>query len=99
MSRGYKQEVSMIGDRHGQITGRHVNRLNRRIQYAQETGQPLEIYIGSCPDYTHNGTTYDFKSVNDGVPLLTVKQISANSALFNRLEHLWRSIPVPYLIG
>jgi len=99
MSRGYKQEASMIGEGHGQITGRHINRLNKRIQFAQETGQPLEIYIGSCPDYTNNGRTYDFRSVNDGVPLLTVKQIGANCALFNQLEHLWRTISVPYLIG
>lgn len=32
---------------------------------------PLQIFVGSCPDYSHQNGLYDHRSVGGGIPLLT----------------------------
>ncbi|HMS31085.1 MAG TPA: hypothetical protein PJ984_01680 [Candidatus Saccharibacteria bacterium] len=73
------------------ISDKDVRRLTRRMEQA-DTENPLSIYIGSCPDYSNDGNTYTFEDVGGGVPLLTQLQIERNTALFRRMEYLWRPV-------
>lgn len=54
--------------------------------------QPLAIYVGSCPDYSHEGGLYTHQALGDGVPLLTKYHIDAAKPLLKTLD----SLETPY---
>lgn len=81
----------IVNNKFESISKKDSKRLERRIGRA--TGEsPLQIFIGTCPDYSHDGEHYTFESVGSNVPLLTQQQMRVNQALFDRLELFWRSI-------
>lgn len=47
---------------------------------------PLIFYVGSCPDYSHDGQYYTHQGISGDVPLLTIKHLAAAKYLFERLE-------------
>jgi hypothetical protein len=72
-------------------------RVGRRVRKALNgTSGPLNVYIGTCPDYGNDGTNYTFNGIGEEVPLLTRQQIEANKPIFKRLESFWRPIQVLY---
>ena len=66
-------------------------RIGQRIRHAIQGDQPLQLYIGSCPDYTNDGHQYTFEGIGSGVPLLSKKQLAANRGLVGALDCLWRT--------
>lgn len=62
----------------------------RRIlgKYLQDcsANNPLKLYVGSCPDYSHDGEYYTHRGIGGGVPLLTKKHLSVAEKLFANLE-------------
>jgi hypothetical protein len=47
---------------------------------------PLEIYVGSCPDYSHMDGLYTHTSLGEGVPLLTTQHLRHDTELLKLLE-------------
>jgi len=75
-----------------ECTKKDNRRINQRVRHAKETGKTINFYVGTCPDYSHDGQQYTFDSIGNDVPLLTEKQLSGNKPLFEALEYLWRTI-------
>lgn len=50
-------------------------------------GETLKIYVGSCPDYSHNGVRYTHQSLGDRIPLLTQYHLEADRSLLGVLEN------------
>src|SRR3989344_1944306 len=44
-------------------------------------GDTLKFYIGSCPDYSHNGVRYTHEYLGDGVPLLTQYHLEVDQGI------------------
>ncbi len=57
---------------------------------------PLVFYVGSCPDYSHDGQYYTHQGIGGDVPLLTIKHLAAAKHLFERLEE--KKIPYEYVV-
>lgn len=90
-----KELYTKYGLNESQVSQKDIKRIEQRASGA--TGDvPLRLFIGSCPDYTNDGTNYTFQGVSSGIPLLTSAQLKINQALFQRLEHLWRTIQLQY---
>src|SRR3989344_6064845 len=49
-------------------------------------GKCLRFYVGSCPDYSHDGAKYTHECLGDGVPLLTRNHLEVNMELLRVLE-------------
>lgn len=58
--------------------------------------KPLTFYVGSCPDYAHNGDYYTHQGIGGDVPLLTVKHLASVHNLFEQLEA--SKIPYEYVV-
>ncbi|MBU0569703.1 hypothetical protein KKB40_02890, partial [Patescibacteria group bacterium] len=64
---------------------------------SQATQQkPLRIYVGSCPDYSHQHGFYTHDKVGDGVPLLTTVHLKHELELLTVLSKA--EIPHEYVI-
>lgn len=76
------------------------NKSERRIftDYLKKVDQnnPLVFYVGSCPDYAHDGQYYTHQGIGGEVPLLTIKHLASANNLFNRLEE--ERVPYEYVI-
>ena len=53
--------------------------------------QPINFYIGSCPDYSHDGEAYTHEYLGSDVPLLTRVHLDYDREIINVLES--QSIP------
>lgn len=67
-------------------------KIGQRINHALKSEEPLEIFVGSCPDYSNDGNVYTFETIGDGVPLLSQRQLISSEALFASLNCLWRTV-------
>lgn len=67
-----------------------INKTQRRIftNYLSNVNKdnPLTFYVGSCPDYTHDGEYYTHKGVGGDVPLLTIKHLASAKHFIEVLE-------------
>lgn len=61
-----------------------------------EASNPLTFYVGSCPDYAHNGEYYTHQGIGDGVPLLTLKHLASAKPFIDVLEN--EKIPYKYVL-
>jgi hypothetical protein len=75
-----------------EISKKDSRRLGQRLRHAHKTGEPVNLYVGTCPDYSHDGTQYTFESIGNGVPLLTQKQLRSSTGLFESLSRLWHTV-------
>ncbi|RJR28211.1 hypothetical protein C4564_05925 [Candidatus Microgenomates bacterium] len=57
---------------------------------------PIAIYVGSCPDYSHENGLYTHQSVGENVPLLTQVHLGVDLEVVRTLEAA--SIPYEYVI-
>lgn len=69
--------------------------FRRAIQsaFSQKT---LDIYVGSCPDYSHRNGFYTLESLGSGVPLLTTVHLGHDLALLKLLDRF--ELPYRYII-
>ena len=58
--------------------------------------KPLRFYVGSCPDYSHDGQIYTHESVGLDVPLLTKFHLGVEMPLLHGLTQL--DIPYEYVV-
>jgi len=58
--------------------------------------KPIRFYVGSCPDYSHEGGKYTHKFLGSGVPLLTQCHLEVEERFFSVLRDL--GIPFEYVI-
>lgn len=72
-----KQEITELFNQLSQIEGlslpcrkSEIRKFKASLDKA-DGGLPLQIYVGSCPDYSHRGGLYTHESLGNGVPLLT----------------------------
>lgn len=88
----------------GSLESEHLslpgNKSERRIfaNYLAtvSTNNPLTFYVGSCPDYAHNGQYYTHQGIGGNVPLLTLKHLASSKPLFEKLENA--RIPYEYVV-
>lgn len=77
-----------------------INKGERRIfsNYLKKVDKenPLRFYVGSCPDYEHNGQYYTHGGIGGSVPLLTHKHLTAAQNLFSQLEDA--KVPYEYIL-
>lgn len=69
--------------------------LKRHLQHATQD-EPLTIYVGSCPDYSHKQGLYTHEALNGGVSLLTQTHLNENIELLEILDK--SNIPYKYVI-
>lgn len=67
-----------------EIPLRQARRFGRMLSCGQEN--PLRIYIGTCPDYSHTAGRYTFEALGDDIPLLTRVHLENDRPLFNLLD-------------
>lgn len=58
--------------------------------------EPLVIYAGSCPDYSHRNGKYSHETLGEGVPLLANYHLEAASKLLKVLEKY--GVPYRYVL-
>jgi hypothetical protein len=59
--------------------------LNLALRQATEE-KPIRFYVGSCPDYSHNGQVYTHEGLGEGVPFLTQVHLEADLPILMKLE-------------
>ncbi len=59
-------------------------------------GNPLCIYVGSCPDYSYENGLYTHRSLGEGVPLLTQYHATQDTRLLTVLDRA--GVPYRYTI-
>lgn len=57
---------------------------------------PMKIYVGSCPDYSHEDGRYTHKDIGGGIPLLSQVHVGIDLNLLKALDS--SSIPYEYII-
>lgn len=65
---------------------RAEKRLVNNALMSATKAKPIRFYIGSCPDYSHNGQIYTHEGLGEGVPLLTQRHLECDRELFMALE-------------
>jgi hypothetical protein len=60
------------------------------------TDRPIRFYIGSCPDYSHNGRVYTHEGLGEGIPFLTQVHLDADLPIMMKLDAA--KIPFQYVI-
>ena len=63
-------------------------RLLKHHLASSTDSNPLTIYVGSCPDYSHKEGLYDHKSLGENVPLLSLYHLDLASRLLPVLEEM-----------
>ncbi len=58
--------------------------------------KPLRLYVGSCPDYAHDGNKYTHTGISGGVPLLTQFHLQASEGFLQELDI--QQIPYEYIV-
>lgn len=58
--------------------------------------EPITIFVGSCPDYSHSFGMYDHESLGNGVPFLTQIHGQNDMVLLTILER--HNIPYQYIV-
>jgi hypothetical protein len=76
--------------------GRFEHRLLKYYLGHATVHKRLRFYVGSCPDYSHNGQIYTHENVGRGVPLLTRFHLDVETPLLRELTRL--DIPYEYVI-
>ncbi len=77
------------------INKKQKKALSQSLQNAT-VGSPLTIYVGSCPDYSHNNGLYTHENVGSGVPLLTRVHADIDKNLLMSLDS--SNIPYEYVV-
>lgn len=54
---------------------------------------PVQFFVGSCPDYSHDNGKYTHKYLGSGIPLLTQFHLQSSEGIFEILD----SFNVPYV--
>lgn len=68
-----------------------------KIALRQATKEkPVRFYVGSCPDYSHNGEIYTHEGLGDGVPFLTQIHLQTDSYILGVLEE--NKIPYQFVV-
>lgn len=57
---------------------------------------PVTIYVGSCPDYSHENGLYTHQGIGENVPLLSEVHINSDLSLLRTLES--NQIPYEYVL-
>jgi hypothetical protein len=68
----------------------------QRILSEVSTENPLVIYVGSCPDYTHHNGLYTHEGLGEDVPLLTTLHLQRDMGLLDVLDR--HHLPYEYII-
>lgn len=67
-----------------------------RVLESASIESPVTIYVGSCPDYSHENGLYTHQSVGGNVPLLTQVHLGADLEVVKMLETA--NVPYEYVI-
>lgn len=95
-------EINLIMSELGEINGVSLprNKTEFRIfkRFLQEAGsnEPLKIFVGSCPDYSHRNGLYTHEYLGSGVPLLTRYHLDADVKVLRALDRF--DIPYVYTL-
>ncbi|QQS39194.1 hypothetical protein IPM62_01095 [Candidatus Woesebacteria bacterium] len=76
------------GKKQQRLLGRHLMNVTH--------DEPLKIYVGSCPDYSHDGGKYTHEGIGEGVPLLTKMHLTYEVSMLEALRD--HDIPFTYTI-
>ncbi len=72
-----------------------LNALRRTIAFAT-MADPVTVYVGSCPDYSHENGLYTHESLGCGLPLLSQLHLEHDRELLKVFER--HNVPYRYLI-
>lgn len=72
-----------------------VKPLMRALSEATEDN-PFTIYVGSCPDYSHENGTYTHEGLGNDVPLLTLTHLANDPEFLQILDQ--NDIPYSYTV-
>lgn len=68
----------------------------KRALVAASKDEPLSIYVGSCPDYSHCDGLYTHQSLGEGVPLLTQSHLRSDIRMLQVLDKF--CVPYRYVV-
>lgn len=82
------EEFRFSGNKQANLFAGHLKKV---------TGtDPLEIYVGSCPDYSHRDGLYTHETLGNGIPLLSQIHLETDVKLLNILKK--HKVPFKYTI-